>query len=181
MAYVVCTSLVAVVLARTVCVLTRVIFGLLEIVLPQNCLIFVCVFCKNIFFFSQWCGEGLAAADVAYVICTSLEPSTLAAERELLEHYHTALSAGLDKRFGPKPNPATAVLPKDAAMPSGGGGGDTTTWYTFEQFMDDYRVSFLDYMRCEEAFFFRDGGGGGRRGTSGAVFFSIVFDALSVV
>ncbi|CAN0498221.1 unnamed protein product, partial [Laminaria digitata] len=89
----------------------------------------------------QWCGEGLAAADVAYIICTSLEPSVLASEGELLAHYHAELSAGLEKRFSdPKANPATN---------GGGGGGGGASWYPFEQFMDDYRVSFLDYMRCE--------------------------------
>ncbi|CAN0582881.1 unnamed protein product, partial [Ectocarpus sp. 12 AP-2014] len=46
----------------------------------------------------QWCGEGLVAADAAYVICTSLEPSLLSRERELLDHYHAELSRGLEAR-----------------------------------------------------------------------------------
>ncbi|CAM9381912.1 unnamed protein product, partial [Ectocarpus sp. 12 AP-2014] len=60
----------------------------------------------------QWCGEGLAAADAAYVICTSLEPSLLSRERELLDHYHAELSRGLEARFGKPP------------APEGGGGSD---------------------------------------------------------
>ncbi|CAM9760508.1 unnamed protein product, partial [Ectocarpus sp. 8 AP-2014] len=83
----------------------------------------------------QWCGEGLAAADAAYVICTSLEPSLLSRERELLDHYHAELSWGLEARFGKPPAPE-------------GGGGSDGAWYPSGQFADDYRVAFLDYMRC---------------------------------
>ncbi|CAM9933060.1 unnamed protein product [Ectocarpus sp. 6 AP-2014] len=83
----------------------------------------------------QWCGEGLAAADAAYVICTSLEPSLLSRERELLDHYHSELSRGLEARFGKPPAPE-------------GGGGSDGAWYPSGQFADDYRVAFLDYMRC---------------------------------
>ncbi|CBN80176.1 conserved unknown protein [Ectocarpus siliculosus] len=84
---------------------------------------------------NEWCGEGLAATDAAYVICTSLEPSLLSRERELLDHYHAELSRGLEARFG-KPS-----------APEGGGGSDGA-WYPSGQFADDYRVAFLDYMRC---------------------------------
>lgn len=88
----------------------------------------------------QWCGEGLAAADVAYVMCTSLEPSLLWKERELLDHYHAELCRGLEARFG-KPPP---VGEED----EGADGGDrSSSWYPWEQFVDDYRVAFLDYMR----------------------------------
>ncbi|CAM9938700.1 unnamed protein product, partial [Ectocarpus fasciculatus] len=83
----------------------------------------------------QWCGEGLAAADAAYVICTSLEPSLLSREQELLDHYHAELSRGLETRFGKPPAPQ-------------GGEGSDGAWYPSEQFVDDYRVAFLDYMRC---------------------------------
>lgn len=89
----------------------------------------------------KWCGEGLAAADVAYVMCTSLEPLILSKERGFLEHYHTELRRGLEARFGKPP-------------PAGEGGGEgangsdhSCSWYPWEQFVDDYRVAFLDYMR----------------------------------
>eukprot|EP00752_Nemacystus_decipiens_P017867 g16019.t1 len=87
----------------------------------------------------QWCGEGLAAADVAYVMCTSLEPAVLLSkERELLDHYHAELSRGLEARFG-----------KPVAEEGAGRGENTgSSWYPMEQLEDDYRVAFLDYMRC---------------------------------
>lgn len=140
----------------------------------------------------QWCGEGLAAADVAYLVCTSLEPSVLALEADLLAFYHAELIAGLRKRFGvlaegntaacgvvrgtnddggPDPLGAAGFSRRQAEGVSrgqgtgceggrcddgsGAGGGDrvasvaSSDWhYPFEQFLDDYRVAFLDYMRC---------------------------------
>lgn len=86
---------------------------------------------------------------MAYVVCTSLEPSVLLSrEGELLKHYHAELSRGLETRFGEPPG-----VTGDG---EGGGGGASTgsnggggEWYSFEQFLDDYRVAFLDYMRCE--------------------------------
>ncbi|CAM9929602.1 unnamed protein product [Scytosiphon promiscuus] len=104
----------------------------------------------------QWCGEGLAAADVAYVVCTSLEPSVLLSrEGDLLKYYHAELCRGLETRFGKPPPP---LAPPGATgdgggvggafVGDGGGGGGGEAWYSFQQFLDDYRVGFLDYMRC---------------------------------
>lgn len=71
----------------------------------------------------QWCGEGLAAGDVAYLICTSVEPEALCREQELLRYYHAQLSSRLEEHW---PN-----------SPPG---------YTFEEFLEDYRVAYLDYL-----------------------------------
>lgn len=105
----------------------------------------------------QWCGEGLAAADVAYVMCTSLEPAVLANERELLDHYHAELSRGLEARFGKPPPRPPPSPPLGAERGRGGGGGGAgeggagegsrASWYPVEQLEDDYRVAYLDYMR----------------------------------
>lgn len=60
------------------------------------------------------------------MICTSLEPNALACEEDLLRFYHAQLTSELEARFG------------DSAAFSG---------YAFEEFMEDYRVAFLDYAR----------------------------------
>lgn len=147
------------------------------------------IICARIQFTLQWCGEGLAAADVAYIICTSLEPSALALERELLAYYYSKLGDGLEKRFGAPPEtPDRRVGAGGSAKAKGGigsgaedvihpastageeshsgrreGGSSaeekygsrgayaraehTRSWYPMQDFVDDYRVAFLDYMR----------------------------------
>lgn len=111
------------------------------------------------------------------MMCTSLEPSVLAVEEELLAFYHAELTVGLENRFGSLGNSLAAArldtknegawsTEEEGSLrgvgcmegrgnfsdDNGGGGGDRRgdggcSWYPFEQFMNDYRVAFLDYMR----------------------------------
>lgn len=84
-------------------------------------------------------------------MCTSLKPDVLSRERELLDHYHGELSRGLEARFGKPPPPPSRRSPgeggDEAQMDPDADGGDGAEWYPAEQFADDYRVAFLDYMR----------------------------------
>lgn len=95
------------------------------------------------------------------MVCTSLEPALLSSEAQLLAYYHAELSTRLEKRLGPPPgNPVAGDssslggdrddggVPADAAAVKGGAAG--ASWYPFEEFMEDYRVAFLDYVRQEE-------------------------------
>lgn len=84
----------------------------------------------------QWCGEGLAAADVAYLMCTSLQVDALPHEDALLKHYHAELCAHLEERRA-----SEGKSGDDAPPPR----------YSYEEFQEDYRVAFLDYARCGRA------------------------------
>lgn len=92
------------------------------------------------------------------MVCTSLEPALLSSEAQLLAYYHAELSTRLGKRLGRPPgNPVvgdspslggsrgSGGVPADAAAVKGEAAG--TSWYPFEEFIEDYRVAFLDYVR----------------------------------
>ncbi|CAM9524079.1 unnamed protein product, partial [Choristocarpus tenellus] len=82
----------------------------------------------------KWCGEGLACSDVAYMMCTSLEPKTLELEGTLLRHYHKELEQVLFEKLGPAP------IDMGSCDVKGG-------HYPYAVFMKDYRVAFLNYVR----------------------------------
>lgn len=107
----------------------------------------------------------MAAADVAYVCCTSLDPSVLEAEPELLRFYYRELARQLGQRSddvsGSKHEGLCSCREasehsrhaSDGSVESSGeeGPGVKTSHdascYSFEDFMMDYRVAFLDYTR----------------------------------
>ncbi|CAN0137807.1 unnamed protein product, partial [Discosporangium mesarthrocarpum] len=80
----------------------------------------------------QWCGEGLGASDVAYLMCTSLEPSALGREADLLRHYHQELQTALSGR---------GVLVSGGRAEGGGCG-----CISLEDFLEEYDVAFLNYV-----------------------------------
>lgn len=131
------------------------------------------------------------------MICTSVEVSALNSERDLLEHYHAELVAGLENHVRSQGSPEgaatrpssdspgpcdtrtssasvgarrenaleahlqvegsktdflppgkSASLTENGANVTGAGGKLVVSpLYPWEQFVDDYRVAFLDYMR----------------------------------
>ena len=71
----------------------------------------------------QYCGGGLGVKDIAYMMATSVAPSLVAQEAELLQHYHTHLMAALQGRGTPCPE------------------------YTVEIMTEHYEIAMLDFVR----------------------------------
>jgi len=75
----------------------------------------------------QWTGAGLCATDVAYAIWTCPQLSVLEREDDLVQYYHAQLVKYLQELY-----PEQMV----------------EAWLTKDQFLQEYKVCFLDLSRC---------------------------------
>ena len=103
----------------------------------------------------QWAGVGLGAADVMYMMHGCVHPAVIRDPRQELDilwHYwHTFVEAA--RVYGPQSNPAAShhveaqTDDQGRPLPPVVYLGPGQTPYTFQEFVRDYKLAFLDYVR----------------------------------